>query len=85
MSSNTRYRSNLRFAQPLDTPFRPVHVMRLSSHSLATRVHTRSMIFKVIFALGILNQRWLSCKSAQGTDDNATESLQAAQARSSNQ
>jgi hypothetical protein len=52
--------------------------MRLVSHSLATRVHTPNMIFKVIFALGILNQRWLSCKSAQGTDDNATESLQAA-------
>ena len=32
--------------------------MRLSSHSLASRVHTRAMIFKVIrFAIGILNQR----------------------------
>jgi hypothetical protein len=65
MSSNTRHRSNLRFAQPLDTPFRLVQVMRLSSHSLASRVHTRGTIFKVIFAIGILNQRSLSYKSAQ--------------------
>jgi hypothetical protein len=43
--------------------------MRLSSHSLATRVRTPGMIF----AIGILNQRWLSYKSAQERDDKCNK------------